>query len=76
MSPKFILTAAHCFDGSHLNQKEKIAILLGVENINDRRDDEFVFRSVAEMFIHNLYEPRKLIIHLFIYLFVVDSKVI
>ena len=66
VSPKFILTAAHCFDGSLLNQTETIAILLGVEKINDRRADEFVFRFVAEMFIHVLYEPRKLIIDLYL----------
>ena len=58
---KFILTAAHCFDGPLLNEPGKIAILLGAVDWDDRRPEEHLFRSVVEIFIHDKYEPRKLI---------------
>ena len=61
ISPKFILSAAHCFVGTFLSEKDKVAILLGVENTNDRRVGEHLFRSVAEIFTHERYDKRKLI---------------
>ena len=55
VSPKFILTAAHCFDNPLLNEPGKIAILLGAENVNERNPDVHQFRFVEEIFKHEKY---------------------
>ena len=59
VSPKFILSAAHCFGVSGISDKTKIAVLLGTANLNDRRRGQYLFRFVEEIFTHKEYDPRK-----------------
>ena len=67
INAKFILSAAHCFKGPLLDEPEKIAILLGADDLLDiRHRNEEIFRFVAEIFRHEKYDPSKLI-HLFMY---------
>ena len=61
ITTKLILTAAHCFHDPLLNEAAKIAILLGSASIEDRRQDEHMFRFVAEIIRHQKYDHRKLI---------------
>ena len=59
VSPKFILSAAHCFGVSGISDKTKIAVLLGAANLDDLRTNEHLFRFVEEILTHNEYDPRK-----------------
>jgi hypothetical protein len=60
ITTKFILSAAHCFLGPLLNEADKIAILLGADDIDDRRVGEQMFRFVEEIFRYEQYDyPKK-----------------
>ena len=64
VSPKFILSAAHCFDVSSISDKRKLAILLGAANLDVRLPKQHLFRFVEEILTHKKYVPRNILLYL------------
>ena len=59
ISPKFVLTAAHCFD----EPNRKMTMLFGIDNLKDRLSSKYYFeRDIKEIHIHGGYKSRKLIL--------------
>ena len=59
---KFVLTAAHCMDGSRLPTFEgKTVLLIGTSNLATRRVGEHTIIEIKRNFTHPKYNPRKFI---------------
>ena len=58
ISSKFVLTAAHCFDE---NEYQRMTMLFGVDDLNDQQSEDYIERNIKNVFIHDGYNPRKLI---------------
>ena len=59
---KFVLTAAHCMDGSRLPTFEgKTVLLIGTSNLATRRVGEHTIIEIKRNFRHPKYNPRKFI---------------
>ena len=56
ISPNFVLTAAHCFDG---NDYRKMTMLFGIDNLNDRQSRDYIERHIEKIHIHEGYKSRK-----------------
>ena len=56
ISRKFVLTAAHCFDG---NDYRNMTMLFGIDNLNDRQSRDYIERHIEKIHIHEGYESRK-----------------
>ena len=59
ISSKFVLTAAHCFDD---NDYRKMTMLFGIDDLNDQQSSDYIERSIKDIYIHEGYESRKLIL--------------
>ena len=59
ISSKFVLTAAHCFDA---NDYRKMTMLFGIDDLNDQQSKDFIDRDIKEVYIHEGYKSRKLIL--------------
>ena len=57
ISPKFVLTAAHCFDD---NDYLDMTMLFGVDNLNNRQTQDYIERQIKNIFVHEGYKSRKL----------------
>ena len=57
ISPKFVLTAAHCFDD---NDYPNMTMLFGVDNLNNRQTRDYIERLIKKIFVHEGYKYRKL----------------
>ena len=57
ISPKFVLTAAHCFDD---NDYLDMTMLFGVDNLNNRQTQDYIERQIKKIFVHEGYKSRKL----------------
>ena len=57
ISPKFVLTAAHCFDD---NDYADMTMLFGVDNLNNRQTQDYIERQIKNIFVHEGYKSRKL----------------
>ena len=56
ISSKFVLTAAHCFDD---NKFQDMTMLFGVDNLNNRRTQDYIERQIQQIFVHEGYKSRK-----------------
>ena len=61
ISSKFVLTAAHCFDD---NDYRKMTMLFGIDNLNNRQTEDYIERDIEQIFVHEGYKSRKLILEL------------
>ena len=62
INSKFVLTAAHCFDENDYN---KMIMIFGIDNLDNRQsDDDNMERGIRQIFIHEGYKSRKLILEL------------
>ena len=61
ISSKFVLTAAHCFDD---NDYRRMTILLGIDDLDNRQTEDYIERNIEEVYIHEGYISRKLILKL------------
>ena len=59
ISSKFVLTAAHCFNE---NNYQKMTMIFGTDDLTDRQADDYIERDIRQIFIHNGYKSRKLIL--------------
>ena len=71
ISPKYVLTAAHCFD-KHLDKDldyQRLTMLFGIDNLDDRlSSDDYFERDIKQIYIHEGYKSRKLVFELNTYL--------
>ena len=58
ISKKFVLTAAHCFNG---NNYQKMTMIFGTDDLNDYDAEDYIERDISRIFVHNGYKSRKLI---------------
>ena len=59
ISSKFVLTAAHCFDD---NDYQKMTMLFGIDDLNDQQSEDYVENNIKNIYIHEGYKSRKLIL--------------
>ena len=59
ISKKFVLTSAQCFAE---NDYQKMTMLFGIDNLPDGKSDDYIESDIKQIFIHNGYKPRKLIL--------------
>ena len=59
ITSKFVLTAAHCFDE---NDYQKLTMLFGIDDLNDQQSTDYIERNIKDIYIHDGYESRKLIL--------------
>ena len=57
INPKFVLTAAHCFNE---NDYRRMTMIFGTDDLNDRQAEDYVERDIRQIFVHNNYKSRKL----------------
>ena len=54
-----MLTSAQCFAE---NDYQKMTMLFGIDKLPDGKSDDYIESDIKQIFIHNGYKPRKLIL--------------
>ena len=58
ISKKFVLTAAHCFNG---NDYRTMTMIFGTDDLNNQQAEDYIERDIIGLFLHDGYKSCKLI---------------
>ena len=56
ISPKFVLTAAHCFTE---NNYTRMTMIFGTDDLKNYKAEDYIERDIRKIFIHDRYKYRK-----------------